>query len=126
MPHVQVVGPCQVSAYWEQFEPSVDRAADRIVRTLTAYLACRENRVLVECTVIEGFLRQVFLVELIQRDNGALVRLFHSSTPEKTPGVRYCLAWIAARICAQNPSCSWDTRNLGIELPRSLGPNPTP
>ena len=122
MPHVQVDGPCRVAAYWETFEPAIDKGKDRIVRSLAAYLACRENRVLVECTAIEGFLRQVFLVEMIQRDNGALIRLFHGPAPEKTAGVRYCLAWIAASLCAQDPACSWDARNLGVDLPSTLRP----
>lgn len=123
MPHVQIAGPCKVVTYWEHFEPSIDREGDRIVRSITAYLARRENRVLVECTVIEGFLRQVFLIEAIQRDDGVLVRLFHCSTPEKTPGVRYSLAWIAASFCSQDPTCSWDTSNLGVHLPAGLGPS---
>jgi len=122
MPHVQVAGPCRIAAYWETFEPAIDRGGDRIIRSITAYLARGENRLLVECTVIEGFLRQVFLVEMIQRDGGVLVRLFHGLMPEKTAGVRYCLAWIAAGLCAQDPACSWDARNLGIDLPPTLGP----
>jgi hypothetical protein len=117
MPHVFVTGPCRVSEYWERFEPSIDRGEGRISRTIAAYLARGGNRVLVECTVIEGFHRQVFLVEMIQREEGALVRLFHGSSPEKTAGVRHCLAWVALDLRSQDPSCSWKTENLGIPLP---------
>jgi hypothetical protein len=117
MPHVSITGPCSVAAYWEHFEPAIDRQGDRIVRAITVYLARRENRALIECTVVEGYLRQIFLVEMIQREDGALVRLFHGSSPEKTEGVRYCLAWIAKALLAQDPACAWKTQNLGIPLP---------
>ncbi len=120
MPHVLVTGPSRVATYWERFAPAIERSEGRILRSITAYLACRENRVLVECTVMEGFLRQVFLIELLQRDDGALVRLFHGSSPEKTDGVRHCLAWIAAELRAQDPACSWNTEHLGMEIPSSL------
>jgi hypothetical protein len=82
-----------------------------------AFLARGDTNVLVECAVAEGFLRQVFLVHLSQKDEGALVRLFQSSTPERTIGVRRCLAWVGEELLVQDPSCRWGSHTLGVPLP---------
>lgn len=121
MPHVFVTGPCRVSTFWERFEQAIDRGEGRISRVIAAYLARGGRRALVECTVIEGFQRQVFLLELIQRENGVLVRIFHGSCPEKTPGVRHTIAWVATGLLSQDPACRWKTENLGVPLPESFG-----
>jgi hypothetical protein len=109
MPHVQIDGPCDVRSYWERFEPRVHRDGDRILKTTQTYL--------VECTVVEGYLRQNFLAQLVPKQGGALVRIFHGSHPEKTEGIRHCLAWIASELLSQNPACRWSADNLGLSPP---------
>ena len=114
MPHVRIQGPCRAKAYWESFQPQVYRTEAWILKTTHAYLARRDERVVVECTVVEGYLRQHFLAELVQKEDGLLVRIFHASTPEKTEGVRACLAWLASQVTGQSLHCQWDTDNLGL------------
>ncbi len=104
--------------YWERFEPRVRRDGDRIVKAIAAFMTHDGRRAVVECAAIEGFLRQTFLVEMIQKDSGVLVRLFHGSGPEKTEGVRFCLAWIGRTLLAQDPGCRWGAENLGVPLPQ--------
>lgn len=115
MPHVRLVGPCKVRSYWDSFEPKVRREGDLILKTIQAYLAPDDLAVVVECTVVEGYLRQQFLAHLIQKDDGALVRLFHASAPEKTVGVRHCLGWIASQVLEMNETCRWASDNLGLD-----------
>ena len=117
MPHVQIDGPCSIRAYWERFEPQVHREGERILKMTQIYLAHQDRSVLVECTVVEGYLRQHFLAQLVPKDQGALVRIYHGSHPEKTEGVRYCLAWIASQLLAENPNCRWAADNLGFTVP---------
>ena len=117
MPHVQIEGACSLRTFWERFEPQVHREGEQILKTTQAYLAKEERSVLVECTVVEGYLRQHFLASLVPKDKGALVRIFHGSAPEKTDGVRCCLAWIASQIIGQNPDCRWAADNLGFASP---------
>ena len=117
MPHVQIDGPCSIRAYWERFEPQVHREGERILKMTQIYLAHQDRSVLVECTVVEAYLRQHFLAQLVPKDQGALVRIYHGSHPEKTEGVRYCLAWIASQLLAENPNCRWAADNLGFTVP---------
>jgi len=114
MPHVRIDGPCDIRSYWERFEPKIHRDRDRIIKATHAYLAQQDQRVLVECTVVEGYLRQHLLAELVQKEGGALVRIFHESNPERTEGIRTCLAWIASEIIGQCPACRWAADNLGL------------
>ena len=117
MPHVLIAGPCSVRRYWDEFASREWRDGDLVVRTVSAFLARGETAVLVECAVAEGFLRQVFLVHLSQKDEGVLARLFHATSPERTVGVRRCLAWIGEEPLAQDPSCWWGSHTLGVPLP---------
>jgi len=117
VPHVIIEGPCSVRSYWERFQTEQRRDDDRIVKAINAYLSRDSSTAMVECMVAEGFLRQTFLAQLIQREHGVLIRLSPSSTPERTEGVRFCLAWIAAALARQDPSCRWGAHNLGIPIP---------
>jgi hypothetical protein len=115
MPHVQIDGTCDIRGYWESFEPQTFRQAERIVKTHEAYRARGARGLLIECTVVEGYLRQNLLVQIVVKDGGALVKIFHVSHPEKTDGVRHCLAWIATTLIEKNPGSLWAGDNLGLD-----------
>jgi hypothetical protein len=117
MPHVRVYGACTVRAHWETFSQDARRDDARIVKTLAAFLSSDGSNLLIECLAIEGYLRQTFLAQLLQKDDGILVRLYPGSTPEKTEGVRFCLGWIASKLRVQDPACRMDSGNLGVHLP---------
>jgi hypothetical protein len=117
MPHVRVYGTCSVRAHWERFARAEWRDETRILKTLASFLASDGSSELVECLAIEGFLRQSFLAQLLQKEDGVLVRIYPPSTPEKTEGVRLCLGWIAASLREQDPECRLDGANLGAAIP---------
>ncbi len=117
MPHVLIEGPCSVRRYWEEFEPEEWRDGPLVVRTISAFMGRDGRSVLVECAVVEGFLRQIFLAHLHQKDEGIMVRVFHTSGPERTEGLRRCLGRIAGKLLAQDASCRWGTDTLGIPPP---------
>jgi hypothetical protein len=114
LPHALVSGPCTVRAFWESFESREWRDGDLVARSVSAYLGNDSTAVLVECVVSEGFLRQIFLVHLLQKRHGVMVRLFPATSPEKTIGVRRCLEWIADEIAIQDPGCRWSAKALGL------------
>lgn len=117
MPHVTIEGPCTVRGYWDRFRPGEWSDGSLVIRSIASFLGQGETTALVECAVVEGFLRQVILVQLTQKDNGVLVRLFHASGVERTNGVRRCLGRIGAELLNQDPSCRWGPHTLGIALP---------
>ncbi|MBM3287790.1 MAG: hypothetical protein FJY88_10645 [Candidatus Eisenbacteria bacterium] len=117
MPHVLISGPCDLRRFWESFAPTLIRNERLIVKAVDVYVASGGKRALVECAVIEGFLRQSFLIELAEREGGMVVRLFGSQKPEKTDGVRYALGWIAHILVQRMPGCRMIAANLGIDLP---------
>ncbi len=117
MPHVRIYGSCSVRAHWEQFAQGHWRDESKIVKTLSALLSRDGTSELIECLAIEGFLRQNFLAQLLQKEDGILIRLYPASMPEKTEGVRFCLGWVASGFRAQDPTCRLDATNLGVPLP---------
>jgi len=117
MPHALIEGPCTVRSYCERFESREWRDGDRVIRTVAAFVGRDAVSALVECAVVEGYLRQILLVLLLQKREGVLVRLFHGSNPEKTEGVRLCLARIGQEMVAQDPACRWGQHTLGIPVP---------
>lgn len=114
MPHVQLEGRCDLRSFWERFQGGTHREGDTVLKAGAAYLSRDAARILIDCTVVEGFLRQAFLVEVHVRERGAAVRLFHASQPEKSEGVRLCLAWIARLLAQENRSLRWEGDNLGL------------
>ncbi|MBD3161889.1 MAG: hypothetical protein GF346_06385 [Candidatus Eisenbacteria bacterium] len=124
MPHVELEGPCDLRSYWEGFESRIDRSEERILKTLTAYLEHRGRSLVIEATVVEGYLQQTVLVEIVEKDRKALVRLFHGQRPQKTAGLRSCIGWIAADLIRRSPGCRWRSDTLG--LPASFPPLRSP
>jgi hypothetical protein len=114
MPHVLLEGACDLDAFWKRFEAASTRIGDTVLKASDAYANGDTSRVLVDCTVVEGYLRQTFLVEVAARDEGLLIHLFHGTRPEKSEGVRLCLGWIAALLASGPPPLRWAADNLGL------------
>ena len=114
MPHVQIDGPCDIQGFWSTFQPTTRRETDRILKAIQAYLENEGRGVLVECMVVEGYLRQSFLAQIVHKEGGLLVKIFHATHPERTPGVRSCLAWLADQLLEQNTKACWASDNLGL------------
>ncbi|MFB3909934.1 MAG: hypothetical protein ACE15D_16200 [Candidatus Eisenbacteria bacterium] len=94
--------------------PRQIRDGDAVLKVANAFLAQDERSVLLECLAIEGYLRQTFLVQVLPKHEGVLLRLLPLWMPEKTPGVVSTLAWIARSIVDAFPGCRISTNNLGI------------
>jgi len=80
----------------------------------------------VECLTVEGYLRQSFFVLVTSAAGGVMVRLLPRTSPEKTPGVKRCLVWVARWLAAQDPAARPGTSNLNdhlaIDLPAGALP----
>jgi hypothetical protein len=112
MPHAEIRGPVSLVAFHAGFAPRAFREADTVTRAGEAFLSHDARSLLLEVTVVEGFLRQVFFLICTQRENGAMVRLLPRTSPEKTAGVKRSVAWVARWLQSATPSSSVGATNL--------------
>jgi hypothetical protein len=112
MPHIVVEGPASVDAFYQRFQPVLDRSGARILKARDVFINQSRRSVLVESTVVENGRTQVFFVHLSQGEGAITVRLLPATDPEKTDGVKRLLALIARQVLDQNPSCSYGKTNL--------------
>jgi len=121
MPHCQVCGPTDLREFHLRFRPRTLRRGPMILKAEEAFLSTGGRSLLLECLVIEGYLRQAFFAVITREEEGAMVRLHPRTSPEKTEGVKRCLAWIALSLRASAPGTSLGRTNLqdqlGIEIP---------
>lgn len=85
----------------------------------SSYLAHDARSLLLECVTVEGYLRQAFFVVLTDRPERVMIRLLPRTSPEKTPGVRRCVAWIALWFRSTFPGSQLGSTNLEAELGRA-------
>lgn len=116
MPHVELLGPIDLVEFHRRFQPRAWNDLEAVTKVDACYLAHDGRSCLLECQVIEGYLRQVFFVLVSARPEGWMVRLYPRSTPEKTHAVRRCLAWVARWLGADLPRLEFGKTNLIAEL----------
>ena len=112
MPHVEIRGPVRLSDFQARFAPRSLREGETVTKTVGAFLAHDGRTLLLDVVIVEGFLRQSFFLVLTEREDGAMVRLWPRTAPEKTAGVKRAVAWAAAWLQAGLPSSTVGTTNL--------------
>jgi hypothetical protein len=95
MPHVELIGISDLTAFHSSFAPRAMEETGRILKANACYISSDQHTVLVECLVVEGYLRQSFFILITLRDGRVMVRLLPRTSPEKTLGVKRCVVWIA-------------------------------
>ncbi len=112
MPHVEVIGGASVQDLHDRFQPRKARDGRAILKATGMYLSHDRQSVLVDCLVIEGYLRQRFYLLVSSRDRGAMVRLLDLASPEKTDGVKRCVIWVSQWLRENRHDSSIGTTNL--------------
>jgi hypothetical protein len=112
MPHVELKGPFTTRALHESFEPASERLGDAVFKTSASYLRKDAAEILIEALVVEGYLKQEFLVQVRDRDGGLLIRLFPATPVQRTEGVKRFIVWLARRFQAASPGLVMGTTNL--------------
>ena len=112
MPHVELLGAAPLSAFHSRFHPDVLEEKGTIIKAPASYLSHDGRSLLIECLCVEGYLRQSFFVLISQTDASTMIRLLPRTSPEKTDGVRRCLAWIASLLKADSPGSRVGKTNL--------------
>jgi hypothetical protein len=127
MPHVELLGSTCLSEFHARFRPGEVRIGDLVLKARSSFLAHDGRSLLLECLTVEGNLRQNFFVLLTARPKGIMVRLLPLTSPEKTAGAKWCVAWIALWLRSIGPGGEFGATNLVEELTLPfLSPPPDP
>ena len=116
MPHVEVVGEIDLVRFHRRFAPRTWNDLEAITKIESCFLSPDGRSCLLECQVIEGYLRQTFFVLVTARSEGLMVRIHPRTAPEKTHAVRRGLAWIARWLGEDLPRLEFGKTNLAVEL----------
>ena len=122
MPHCELVGPCDLARFHLRFQPRSIRESGQILKVNDAFLSTGGHSLLLDCIVIEGGLRQSFLVVATTHPAGVMVRLWPRIAPEQTPGVKRCLAWVTLWLQASWPGTAVGKTNLREQMAAPLPP----
>lgn len=112
MPHLEILGRPDLRSLHAAFVPRMHRENTVVLRMEDAYLSPDAERMLVECLVVEGHLKQNLFVLAHTRPEGVMVRLSPRSAPEKTDGVKQLLVWIARWIATSTGDWKVGVTNL--------------
>lgn len=121
MPHVEVRGGPPLRELQARFQPATVSWDGAVLKTLASYLSSDERTLLLDCLTVEGHLRQSFFAILTHRETGIMVRLLPRTSPEKTPGVKRLVAWVARTVRTGHAGAEFGATNLS-DLLESEGP----
>jgi hypothetical protein len=116
MAYVIVEGPSRASEFAARFEPATEKRGTIIVRFLDILTSSEKDRVLVETVVVESGRSTRFFVEVRDRENSVNIRPEPLTDPEKTPGVKWSVALVAARVRSVSDGAVFGNTNIGDYL----------
>jgi hypothetical protein len=112
MPHVELQGSIRCRDVHKSFQPATSKVEGAVVKTRASYLRSDEQEVLLEALVVEGYLKQEFLVQMRNRDVGILIRIYPGTPVQRTDGVKRCLVLLAKDLQKRDSNLSIGTTNL--------------
>jgi hypothetical protein len=124
MPHVELLGGIRASAVHESFQPATVRVGGSVFKTRACYLRSDGREALVEVLVVEGYLKQSFLAQIRDREDGVIIRLYPHTPVQRSDGVKLFVAWLGAGLRRRSPDIAVGATNLqGLleELEQSAG-----
>lgn len=116
MPHVRYSGSLDLVGFHRAFSPRALEEPGLVAKATACYLDHEGQTLLVDCTTVEGRLRQNYFAVATVSPDGSVVRLLPKTSPEKSPGVFRTLAWIAQWLAASSGGKSIQSSNLGAAL----------
>lgn len=112
MPHVELRGSINCLQVHKSFLASTSKVKGCVLKTGASFLRNDEQELLVEALVVEGYLKQEFLAQVRNRDEGILIRIYPGTAVQRTDGVKRFLVWMARELLGQRPELSIGTTNL--------------
>ncbi len=98
MPHVQVVGSCDLPALAPSLAGFIESRPPLVMKIAHAYVSLDRQHLLLEAMVVEGYLRQAFFLLVRKDETGLIIRCHPTSPVQKTDGVKTLIARLA-RTC---------------------------
>jgi len=112
MPHIILKGPVNLPQFFASYRPCTSRTGDEILKLLNIYASQPGDCLLIEALVVEGGPPSRYLIQVAGDGSGASVRIYPTTDPEKTPGVKKTLALVAKQLKDQDPRICYGNTNL--------------
>ncbi|MBD3334037.1 MAG: hypothetical protein GF355_00810 [Candidatus Eisenbacteria bacterium] len=116
MPHIELRGKIALDDLYRRFAPAARTDGGTVFRTRTMFRRQDGRELLVEALVVEEHLKQEFLVQLRDRQEGLLLRLYPGTPVQRTEGVKRFLVWLAAELRRRDPGLEVGRTNLDAHL----------
>ena len=116
MPHVVINGNIQVQDIFEKLEPFFLRLEDGMIKSNEIFISQNKTTMIVKTLVIENDDKFSFFVQVNDRDDGIVIRLYPDFDIPKTFGVKKSIAEIAKLILKGNKELSIGKTNLSKYL----------
>jgi hypothetical protein len=120
VPHIELVGPLRCETLYRSFREEQGRDGPFVFRIQHAFLRQDGRELLVESLVAEPYLKQEFLAQVRQREEGILLRLYPHCRVERSEGVKRFLVWLASRLSDGWKGIVVGHTNLGSLLPEGV------
>lgn len=114
MPHIVFNGKLDLNNFSENFSPIFQRNSS-LIKIQTIFID-KDNFTALLPTVVIGENHQEFLIEISTRKDKTTIRLYPSTDPQKTNGVRIAMALLAKQIMNNYPDLKITTTNLSNYL----------
>ena len=112
MPHIVINGNIQVHDIFEKLEPFFLKLEDGIIKSSEMFLSQNKTTMIVKTLAIEKENKVSFLVQVNDRNDGVVIRLYPDFDIPKTFGVKKSLAEIAKLILKGNEDLIIGKTNL--------------
>ena len=118
MPHVEIVGPCRVRDLAARLQDFEVQQLPFVAKIQDTYLSSDGARLLLDTLLVEGYLRQSFLLLVKDEEGGVLIRCHPSSAVQKTEGVKTLIVMLGRRCLELCPGGRVGHTNLQAWLAR--------
>jgi hypothetical protein len=112
MPHVVINGNIRVQDIFEKLEPIFLKLEDGLIKSSEKFISQSKMAMIVKTLAIEKGNKLSYFVQVNNRDDGVVIRLYPDFDIPKTFGVKKSLAEIAKLILKGNEELSIGKTNL--------------
>lgn len=112
MPHIVLEQAKLTPELFQMIEPLTLKTDTGILKLGEKYMNAAGNIVLIDSLALENSKKQVFFIQLSQKNTSLTVRLLPITDPEKTHGVKVLMARVAKQIKDSSATISYGKTNL--------------
>jgi hypothetical protein len=112
MPHIVLEGTVDLKTYYSRYAPASLKSGNDIFKFQNIFINQAGDTLLIEALAIESGHINRFFIQIVGRGDGATIKIYPGTDPEKTGGVKKMLAHVAQQLKDMNAGASYGTTNL--------------